>query len=127
VSQFTSAVDVIGVVGSGAMGAGITQVALMAGLRVLLHDSNPVALSRAREQIEARLVRLEEKRQLDGRVQEFLAQLSLAPDLAALAQAQLVIASCWPPTPLRCRSQQSRPPANIVTGFAECISSIRCL
>ena len=60
----------VGVVGSGAMGAGIAQVALTAGLHVVLHDSNPAALCKAREQIVAGVERLVQK----GRVSADMVQ-----------------------------------------------------
>ncbi|MDE2052666.1 MAG: hypothetical protein KGJ72_16785, partial [Gammaproteobacteria bacterium] len=41
----------IGVVGAGAMGAGIAQSALTAGLEVILHDSSAAALAKARGEI----------------------------------------------------------------------------
>ncbi len=48
---------VVGVVGAGAMGAGIAQVALTYGHRVLLSDAQPRAVDRAHEAIEAALRR----------------------------------------------------------------------
>ncbi len=42
---------VVGVVGAGTMGAGIAQLALEAGGRVILHDADPAAVERARERI----------------------------------------------------------------------------
>lgn len=54
----------IGIVGSGAMGTGIAQVAAMAGHEVCLYDNNPKALRRAQEQLEYFIQRLEEKSKL---------------------------------------------------------------
>lgn len=82
----------VGVVGSGAMGAGIAQVALTAGLNVILHDTNPDALRRARDNILTGVERLVQK----GRVAPEAAlhldeRLLLADELAALAPAEVVI------------------------------------
>jgi len=82
----------LGVVGAGAMGAGIAQTWLTAGLRVILYDTSADALANARDQIKARVERLVEK----GRVApEMLAgidnQLVLAGELAEMAPAQVVI------------------------------------
>lgn len=51
----------IGIVGSGAMGSGIAQVAALAGHEVCLYDNNPKALRRAKEKLEYFLQRLSEK------------------------------------------------------------------
>ncbi len=47
----------IGVAGAGTMGAGIAQLAALAGARTLLHDPMPEALDRGLEQIEGHLER----------------------------------------------------------------------
>lgn len=54
----------IGIVGSGAMGSGIAQVAAVAGHEVCLYDNNPKALRRAKEKLEYFLRRLVEKGEL---------------------------------------------------------------
>ncbi|MFZ0551444.1 MAG: 3-hydroxyacyl-CoA dehydrogenase NAD-binding domain-containing protein, partial [Steroidobacteraceae bacterium] len=56
--------DTIGVIGAGAMGAGIAQAALTAGLKVILNDSSAAALGKARGEIHSRIARLAEKGQL---------------------------------------------------------------
>jgi 6-phosphogluconate dehydrogenase (decarboxylating) len=48
----------IGIIGSGAMGAGIAQSCLASGLRVILYDSNAAALSKAKQEVFGRLARL---------------------------------------------------------------------
>ncbi|HZY30695.1 MAG TPA: 3-hydroxyacyl-CoA dehydrogenase NAD-binding domain-containing protein, partial [Candidatus Methylomirabilis sp.] len=50
-------IKVIGVVGGGTMGHGISQVALQSGLQVLLHDLEEATLKRARERIAAGLAK----------------------------------------------------------------------
>ena len=56
---------VVGVVGAGAMGSGIAQVAAAAGHRVVLGDANHSAVERAREGIRKALARDVEKGRLD--------------------------------------------------------------
>lgn len=54
----------VGVVGSGAMGSGIAQVAATAGHQVLIYDNNPDALARSRKQLAKIMARLVEKGRL---------------------------------------------------------------
>ena len=56
---------VVGVVGAGAMGSGIAQVATLAGHRVVLGDVNPEAVQRAQGSIAKALAREVEKGRLD--------------------------------------------------------------
>ena len=56
----------VGVVGAGAMGTGIAQVAAQAGHDVILADAMPNATSRARGSLTSALDRLVEKGKLDG-------------------------------------------------------------
>ena len=51
----------VGIVGSGAMGSGIAQVAAMAGHKVILYDTNEAALEKARSSLKATLMKLQEK------------------------------------------------------------------
>ena len=88
----SEALHTIGVVGAGAMGAGIAQSALTAGLEVILHDSNRAALEKARGEVRARIARLVEKGQIGAAAAaEADRRLVLAERLEELARAQLVI------------------------------------
>ena len=53
--------SVIGVIGSGAMGAGIAQVAAVAGENVLLYDADNSSLQKAKGNLQSVLNKLEEK------------------------------------------------------------------
>ncbi|HDS1114118.1 TPA: 3-hydroxyacyl-CoA dehydrogenase, partial [Pluralibacter gergoviae] len=54
-------IDTVAVIGSGTMGAGIAEVAAMAGQQVLLHDISAEAMDRAvdglRQRLEGRAAR----------------------------------------------------------------------
>ncbi len=60
----TGELDVIAVVGAGAMGAGIAQVAASYGHRVLLADAQPAALDRARDGLTRTMAREVDKQRL---------------------------------------------------------------
>jgi 3-hydroxybutyryl-CoA dehydrogenase len=84
--------DTIGVIGAGAMGAGIAQSALTAGLRVIMHDSSAAALAKAHGGIHSRIARLAEKGQITAAAAtEAESRLTLAEHLQQLAPAQIVI------------------------------------
>jgi 3-hydroxybutyryl-CoA dehydrogenase len=85
----TSAVAVIG---SGAMGSGIAQVAAQAGHRVLLYDAIEGAAERGRAGVLAALDRLVEKGRMAADDREAVAaRLVVVPALAELGEARLVI------------------------------------
>lgn len=82
----------LGVAGAGPMGAGIAQVGLTAGLEVILFDVNQQALAKAAREIDARIVRMEEKGQLaEGYAAQARSRLKLASCLADFAPADLVV------------------------------------
>lgn len=56
----------VGVIGSGAMGTGIAQVAAAAGEQVWVYDNNPAALERAQQQLQKTLSRLVDKGKMTG-------------------------------------------------------------
>ena len=91
-SDHSEPLDTIGVVGAGAMGAGIAQSALTAGLRVILHDASAAALAKARGEIRSRIARLAEKGQITAAAaSEAEGRLTLAERLEELGSAQIVI------------------------------------
>lgn len=81
-----------GIIGAGAMGAGIAQVAATAGSEVLLYDTNPNALERAMSGLEKALQRMEEKGKLrSGEAAEVLQRIRPLQSLYAFHEAELVI------------------------------------
>jgi len=82
-------IGVIGVVGAGTMGAGIAQLAIEAGHRVLLHDVDAAAIERGRSRIQAGLARRADRLDLDpDSADEWVAgRLTLLRDAVSLADA----------------------------------------
>ena len=81
---------VIGVVGAGAMGAGIAQVAAVHGHRVLLADANPDALVRARDGHVAAMARdVEKQRRTAPDADAVLARLQYLDGVDAASLAPL--------------------------------------
>lgn len=84
--------DPVAVVGTGTMGQGIAQVALVAGHPVRLYDAVPGRAQAAAEAIGARLDRLVEKDRLTGADRDAArTRLSPAESLAELADSHLVV------------------------------------
>jgi 3-hydroxybutyryl-CoA dehydrogenase len=87
---------VVGVIGAGAMGSGIAQVAAAAGHRVILGDANVAAVAKGRASIAKALAREVEKGRLDPTPADaILGRIADAGDLsggyAAFADCGLVI------------------------------------
>ncbi|MFA9215643.1 MAG: 3-hydroxyacyl-CoA dehydrogenase PaaH [Sphingomonadaceae bacterium] len=84
--------SVIGVVGSGAMGAGIAQVAAAAGHAVKVYDSRPEAVGKALADIGAVFQKLADKGRMSAAAAAAAtARLQPAATLAELADAELVV------------------------------------
>ena len=82
----------IAVVGTGAMGRGIAQIAAQAGIAVLLHDAAAGAAAKARDGLAATFEALRQKGKLGGdEVEAALARLQVVDGLAELAPAALVV------------------------------------
>lgn len=82
----------IAIIGAGAMGAGIAQVAAQNGHQVFLHDQYPDALERAEKQHRKILARLVEKGRLkEGEDQQILQRIAYVNELTELASARLFI------------------------------------
>ena len=83
---------ICGVIGAGAMGAGIAQVAAQAGHSVLLYDNREGAASTAIETIERQLTRLVEKGKFTAeQVAGIIGRLQPADSLSDFAGAGFVL------------------------------------
>jgi len=81
---------VTGVIGSGAMGSGIAQVAAMAGHSVIIYDNNNAALEKARGSLERTLQKLQEKGKLAS-ASEVWERMQFVSELAGLKSCGLII------------------------------------
>ncbi len=84
--------SVIGVIGSGAMGAGIAQVAAIAGHSVLVYDNNSKSLEKAQANLKSSLAKLVEKQKISSEQSNSISKnINFVSDLNAFAKCNLVI------------------------------------
>ncbi len=84
--------SIIGVIGSGAMGSGIAQVAATAAHKVIVYDNNQSSLTKSETTLQASLKKLVEKEKITADQQTFiLANISFVNSLNDLAKCNLVI------------------------------------
>ncbi|MES2138996.1 MAG: 3-hydroxyacyl-CoA dehydrogenase NAD-binding domain-containing protein [Bacteroidota bacterium] len=82
----------IGIIGSGAMGAGIAQVAATAGHNVILFDTNQIALDKAKNNLENTLKKLVEKQKLTAQnSKEITERIQFASELKECKNCELII------------------------------------
>lgn len=82
----------IGIIGSGAMGAGIAQVAASAGHNVVVYDNNQAALQKAKANLDSTLKKLVEKQKLtNAEAKNISAQTSYASELNDFKNCELII------------------------------------
>lgn len=87
-----NAIGTIGIVGAGAMGRGIAQIAAQAGVRVRLYDMQAGAADQARDAVIGQFKRLQEKGKLSAAVaSDAGALIEPAGILGDLADCQIVI------------------------------------
>jgi 3-hydroxybutyryl-CoA dehydrogenase len=83
---------IVGVVGAGAMGRGIAQIAAQAGSVVKLYDTQPQAIAKARDELFTQWGRLVEKGRMDAAaMQACKERLQIAGSVQELADCNLVI------------------------------------
>jgi 3-hydroxybutyryl-CoA dehydrogenase len=84
----------IGIIGSGMMGSGITEVALLAGFQVTLRSRNHASAHTSFELIDRALTRRFERNTITAEVRtSALERLTTTTDLDAVSECQLVIES----------------------------------
>jgi len=87
-----TAIQHVGVVGCGVMGAGIAEVVARAGLDVVVVESGIEAVRAGRERLERSLAQAESKGRLGGQAADaVLGRIDVGTDLGMLADRQLVI------------------------------------
>lgn len=82
--------SIIGVIGAGAMGSGIAQVAAMAGHSVVLFDTNTAAIDKAKASLTSTLNKLAEKGKIAD-ANAVLSRFQFATELSAFANCGLII------------------------------------
>jgi len=80
----------VGVIGSGAMGAGIAQVAAMAGHNVVLYDNNTIALDKAKSNLASTFQKLEEKGKITS-ASDALSKFTFASEVSSFSGCGLII------------------------------------
>jgi len=82
----------IGIVGSGAMGSGIAQVLATAGNEVWLYDSNPIAVEKAGQKLEAQFQKLAEKGKMTfEEAENYFDNIRLSDKLLEMKDSELII------------------------------------
>src|SRR3954465_9978527 len=107
--------QVIGVVGAGTMGAGIAQLAALAGARTLLYDAAEGAVERALERIPQQLERGAQRGRWSAEDATAAAgRLEAAGDLDALADCELIVEAA--PEPLGTKKGLFETPPQVAPG-----------
>ncbi|MDG1411165.1 MAG: 3-hydroxybutyryl-CoA dehydrogenase [Acidimicrobiales bacterium] len=86
------AIETLGMVGAGAMGAGIIEVAAKAGVTVVARDISPEAVEAGQGRVESSMAKAVERGKLDEAARDAaIAKITWTTDLADLAGCDLVI------------------------------------
>ncbi|MDR0201989.1 MAG: 3-hydroxyacyl-CoA dehydrogenase [Delftia acidovorans] len=85
-------INTVGLIGTGAMGQGIAQLAAQAGARVLLQDARPGAAGQAQQQLLALWDMLQKKQKITSeQAADCAARLTVVDGLAAFKDCDLVV------------------------------------
>ena len=86
------AIDTLGIVGAGAMGSGIIEVAAKSGVSVVARDINPEAVEAGRARVESSLNKAVDRGKLDEAARDAtLAAITWTTDIADMGECQMVI------------------------------------
>ncbi len=82
----------LGVIGAGAMGSGIAQLAAVSGTDVILADVNQDALDKAKSRLSEQLGKLLEKGKIDAsQLNAIFGRISFVSELSAFSDREMVI------------------------------------
>ena len=85
----------VGIVGAGMMGGGIAQVCAQAGLSVLMMDTNPSALEKAKKDIAWSIGKFSEKGKIKEDAGTVLARISETTELGNLKESDIIIENVY--------------------------------
>ncbi|MEQ8842830.1 MAG: 3-hydroxybutyryl-CoA dehydrogenase [Acidimicrobiales bacterium] len=86
------AVDTLGIVGAGAMGSGIIEVAAKAGVSIVARDISPEAVEAGKARVEGSMNKAVERGKLDEAARDAaIARIAWTTDIADLGGCQMVI------------------------------------
>ncbi|MBN1224019.1 MAG: 3-hydroxybutyryl-CoA dehydrogenase [Candidatus Aminicenantes bacterium] len=122
-------IERIGVIGSGTMGTGITQVAATSGLEVILNDVREEFLQRSLKIIDKSLSKLIEKGRIAGEKEPILSRIKTTTQLADLEGAEFVVEAVFEDFDVKknvlTEIDKILPPAVILTSNTSSISITR--
>lgn len=84
--------SIIGIIGSGAMGTGIAQVAAQAGHKVVVYDNNAESLNKSKHNLAVTFAKLVEKQKMTSeQAHAVVSKISFAEDVVHLRDCSLII------------------------------------
>ena len=103
------AITTLGVIGTGAMGSGIIEVAAKAGVTVIARDINAAAIEAGQGKVEGSMAKAVERGKLDEAARDAaVANITWTTDMADLAACDLVIEAAPENSGLTSRCTTSR-------------------